>query len=137
MFNLDGGTVAGLFFVGLMVIILIFFYIGQAINRKKEEEWILENIYKTKLISVTNGDGSQSYTTTHGAIGRAAIGSAIAGPVGGIIGASTARKRTITTNDPPKYMFMVYYKDGTRERDTITEKDWKFEIYMDCIDLSD
>lgn len=137
MFELDGGTVAGLFGALVLGIMMIFFYIDQGINRKKEIQWLLKNIRKTKLISVTNGDGSQSYTTTHGAIGRAAIGSAIAGPVGGIIGASTASTRTTTTNDPAKYMFMVYFKDGTRKHDTVTEKSKKFEIYMDYLDLDD
>ena len=124
-------------YVIIMVVLIGAVLLKENKEKKDECEWLRKNIRKVKLIAVTNGDGSQSYTTTHGAIGRAAIGSAIAGPVGGIIGASTASKRTVTTNEPAKYMFMVYLKDGSRKRDTVKETDKKFEIYMDYIDLGD
>ena len=104
--------------------------------QKEQKAWLLKNIEKTKLITV-NGQGAKSYTTTNGAIGRAIVGSMVAGPVGAVIGASTARTHTTTKDEPSKYMFMVYYKNGSRERDTVTEDNWKFEIYMDYIDLDD
>lgn len=126
----------------ITVLILFFIWWATKEHREKKEEeerirkWVLKNVVKTKLISV-NGQGSESFTSTSGAIGRAAIGSLIAGPVGGIIGASTARTHTVTRNSQSKYMFMVYYKNGTRKRDTVTEKDWKFDIYIDRLDLGD
>lgn len=99
-------------------------------------EEMREYIHYTRLINVNGGDVT-SYTTTNGGIGRAAVGWAIAGPVGGIIGASTAGHRTYTKNGKQMYMFMVYYKDGTRERDTVEEGTPFFEVYMDKLDLGD
>ncbi len=139
--DLLGGSVSTF---AIYVAIMVFFCICWAIKcnenkkaaKQRQRDWLLRNIEKTKLITV-NGKGSKSYTTTEGALGRAALGTMIAGPIGGIIGASTASTRTTTTNDPAKYMFMVYLKNGTRERDTVTEKSWKFEIYMDYLDLGD
>lgn len=137
---LHGGEVVAALYVTVLVIYGFFYFsrekAGKTKADKERREWLLNNIKKTKLITV-DGQGSTSVTKSGGVIGRAAVGTLIAGPVGGIIGASTARKRTTTTNEPSKYMFMVYYKDGTRERDTVTEKDWEFEIYMDYIDLGD
>lgn len=137
MFGIDSSVATAIYFAITIPIILIIYSLKVDSDRKKEKAQLLRRIRKTKLIAITNGSGSRSHTTTHGAISRAAIGTLVAGPVGGIIGASTARTHTYTTNDPPKYMFIVYYKNGKHKRDTVTEKDWKFEIYMDHIDLGD
>lgn len=139
--DLLGGSVSAIStYIAIMVVFCICWAIKynekQKAVKQRQRKWLLDNIEKTKLITV-NGNGSKSYTTTEGVLGRAAIGTLVAGPIGGIIGASTASTRTTTTNEPVKYMFMVYLKNGTRERDTVTEESWKFEIYMDYLELDD
>lgn len=130
--------------LGVILIVLsafiVIFCIAMAVkgsNDRYEIEDAREFVIKTKIVHVGSGKNSISYTSTRGAFGRAAVGWAVAGPIGGLIGAATAGSHTYTKAGDDVYHFMVYYCDGTRELVSASEEDPLFEVYMEKLDLGD
>ena len=91
-------------------------------------------IVKTKFIDSSHTATSTSRTSTSSAIGRAAVGSMIAGPVGAVVGASTAKQRH-TVNEHHTTTFMVYYSDGTHRHETVENNSSKYNLYMSKLEL--
>lgn len=83
-------------------------------------------ILKTKIIDTF----TDSRASTGSAVGRAIVGNLLAGPVGAVVGASTAKDK-ITRET----MFMVFYTDGTREHKTVRNGSRQYEEYMKYLEL--
>ena len=91
-------------------------------------------IVKTKFIDSSHIVTQQSRVSTSSALGRAIIGDFVAGSIGAIVG-SAAAKETVTTNEQHTTTFMVYYKDGTRQYQTVDNGTALYDLYMGKLDL--
>ena len=78
-------------------------------------------IAKTKIID------AYGKTSTASAAGRGAIGGFVAGPVGAVIGASTAKQKRSTT-------FLVFYKDGKKSTVTVQNNSLEYQKYIKYLD---
>lgn len=74
-------------------------------------------ILKTKIID------TYGKTSTVSAATRGAVGNIVAGPVGGIVGASTAKSKRSTT-------FLIIYKDGTKQARTVPNGSFEYQQYI-------
>lgn len=74
-------------------------------------------ILKTKIID------AYGKTSTASAAARGAVGNIVAGPVGGIVGASTAKSKRSTT-------FLVIYKDGNKQTRTVPNGSFEYQQYI-------
>lgn len=95
--------------------------------RKKEPQAI-----KTRFID--SSYTTQSRVKTGSAVGRAAVGSLIAGSVGAMVGAGTAKHRTIEHHTTT---FMVYYDNDSRKVETVKNGTYKYNKYMELLDMGD
>lgn len=114
----------------LCIIVLIF--IG---NRKRDETIPVRRqpqAIKTKFIDSSHTATSRAKTGS--AVGRAAVGGMIAGPIGAIVGASTAKHKTTEHHTTT---FMVYYDDGTRKVETVSNGSYQYDKYMKLLDMGD
>lgn len=74
---------------------------------------------------------SRTKTKTGSAIGRSVVGGALFGPVGVIVGAGTASKKTISNEvDSGKRKFLIEYLDGTRGEETVQVGTKRYEYLM-------
>ena len=65
------------------------------------------------------------------AAGRAVVGSMIAGPVGAVVGAGTAKR---TTQEQKQTTFKVWYKSGREAVETVVNGTEKWMKYMSLVD---
>lgn len=123
-----------------VIVIVILFVVGFAIlfavekHKKAAYAALSASVVKTKFIDSSHTATSTSRTSTSSAIGRAAVGSMIAGPVGAVVGASTAKQRH-TVNEHHTTTFMVYYSDGTHRHETVENNSSKYNLYMSKLEL--
>lgn len=91
--------------------------------RKIEDEWEQEkwNVVKTRFVKTD----VRIETSTSSAVGRAIIGDIVAGPVGAMVGAATAKE-----NDKSESTFIVFYKDGSSEVRTVRNHSDSYDLYM-------
>lgn len=106
----------GLGFLILVVFIIIIVYAtknqGGSSNEKKEV------LCCVLLGNVTNLQ-SKTKTSAGSAVGRGLVGGALLGPLGAVVGAGTAKKKTTTKEvDSGERRFLVEYTDGTRSEET-------------------
>lgn len=79
---------------------------------------------------------SDTKTKTGSAIGRGVVGGALLGPAGAIIGASTAKKKTITKEvDSGERKFLVEYTDGTRAEETAKVGTSRYNYLMSKLNM--
>ena len=98
--------------------------------REKERRLLDEKILKTRYMS---GDTVvTSKLSTSSAVGRAVVGNAIAGDVGAIVGASTAKQKT---KEKHTTTFLVFYKDGHKNLETVEDGTLQFEVYVDKLEI--
>jgi uncharacterized membrane protein YeaQ/YmgE (transglycosylase-associated protein family) len=118
------------------IIFAVLFSILKAVEEHKEttQAILAYKVVKTKFIDSSHTATSTSRTSTSSAIGRAAVGSMIAGPVGAVVGASTAKQRH-TVNEHHTTTFMVYYSDGTHRHETVENNSSKYNLYMSKLEL--
>ncbi len=74
-------------------------------------------IVKTKIID------AYGKTSTASAATRGVVGNIVAGPVGGIVGASTAKSKRSTT-------FLVIYKNGNKITRTVPNNSLEYQQYI-------
>lgn len=106
------------------------------IQEKKQQEYeeqkrqLADTILKTRYMS---GDTVvTSKLSTSSAVGRAVVGNAIAGDVGAIVGASTAKQKT---KEKHTTTFLVFYKDGNKNLETVEDGTLQFEVYVDKLEI--
>lgn len=87
---------------------------------------------RTKFIDSSHTATSQ--TKAGSVVGRAAVGSLIAGPVGALVGAGTAKHRIVEHHTTT---FMVYYDDGSRKAETVSNGSYQYKQYMELLDVGD
>lgn len=98
--------------------------------RENERRQLDEKILKTRYMS---GDTVvTSKLSTSSAVGRAVVGNAIAGDVGAIVGASTAKQKT---KEKHTTTFLVFYKDGHKNLETVEDGTLQFEVYVDKLEI--
>ena len=98
--------------------------------RENERQQLDEKILKTRYMS---GDTIvTSKTSTSSAVGRAVVGNAIAGDVGAIVGASTAKQKV---KEKHTTTFLVFYKDGHKNLETVEDGTLQFEVYVDKLEI--
>ena len=78
-------------------------------------------IAKTKIID------AYGRTSTSSAAARGAVGNLVAGPVGGIVGASTATSKRSTT-------FLIIYKNGRKQTRTVPNGSFEYQKYVKYLD---
>ena len=76
-----------------------------------------DTIVKTRIID------AYGKTSTASAVTRGAVGNAVAGPVGAIVGASTAKSNRSTT-------FLIFYKDGKKKTRTVPNNSFEYQKYI-------
>lgn len=87
---------------------------------------------RTKFIDSSHTATAQ--TKTCSAVGRAAVGSLIAGPVGALVGAGTAKQKIVEYHTTT---FIVYYNDGSRKAETVSNGSYQYKRYMELLDVGD
>lgn len=122
----------------ICAVVFIPVMIWSANNDKKKEAEKLETarqtVVKTKFIDSSHTVTQTATPKTGSAIGRAVVGDTVAGPVGAIVGASTAKQK-VTTEEKHETTFMVWYSDGTRKHETVANGTELYNFYMDMLDL--
>lgn len=98
---------------------------------KEDYRQLLSNkIEKTQYM---NGNvATTSKTSTSSAIGRAVVGGAIAGDVGAIVGASTAKQKV---KEKHTTTFLVIYKDGHKSLETVEDDSLEYQVYVDKLEI--
>lgn len=102
-------TLSGCLFLGIAFLLLK--------SAKKSESKIL----RTHIVD-TSGR-----TSTSSAVGRSAVGGFVAGPVGAVVGASTAKQNRETT-------FLIIYRDGSRKTKTVPNNSPEYKMYCKFLD---
>lgn len=86
-------------------------------QKRQEKHELATTIVRTTIID----DSASSYKTkksTTSAVGRAVVGGAIAGPVGSIVGASTA-KGSVQEIKGKKVRFLIEYANGKKKTEDV------------------
>lgn len=94
---------------------------GIKISPDKAKETGSGIIVKTKIVDV------YGKTSTASAAARGVVGNIVAGPVGGIVGASTAKSKRSTT-------FLIIYKDGNKQTRTVPNGSLEYQKYVKYLD---
>lgn len=87
------------------------------LQKRQEKHELATTIVRTAIID----DSASSYKTkksTTSAVGRAVVGGAIAGPVGSIVGASTA-KGSVQEIKGKKVRFLIEYANGKKKTEDV------------------
>lgn len=111
-----------LFFMGIFsfaVTALCIWGLKRSIDKGKETGSSI--IVKTMIID------TQGKTSTASAAARGAVGHIVAGPVGGIVGASTAKGKRSTT-------FLIVYKNGKKLTRTVPNGSLEYQKYIKYLD---
>ena len=88
---------------------------------KKAQEKKESKILRTRIVD-TSGR-----TSTSSAVGRSAVGGFVAGPVGAVVGASTAKQNRETT-------FLITYQNGTKKTKKVPNNSVEYEMYCKFLD---
>lgn len=83
---------------------------------KAEQQEIIRKIVTIKRTQII---GTDAKNKTGSAAGRALVGDFIAGPVGGVVGATTAKRQGYTK-------FLVEYENGRKEVETVKDNGPRF-----------
>ena len=103
-------------------------------SSNKKMEYLEQNVLKTKIIDTSHTATSTSRAKTGSSIGRAVVGGMIAGPVGSIVGAGTAKRKT-EVQERHTTTFMVFYKDGSRRHETVENGSKLYNFYMNKVEM--
>lgn len=111
-----------LFFLGIFsfaIAALCIWGFKRSIDKGKETGSSI--IVKTKIIDV------QGKTSAASAAARSTVGGIVAGPVGSIVGASTAKSKRSTT-------FLIFYKNGKKVTRTVPNNSLEYQKYVKYLD---
>jgi len=102
-------------------------------ERQANEEYKRELAAKIRKTQYMNANVSTTRkTSTSSAIGRAVVGGAIAGDVGAIVGASTAKQKVKNKHTTT---FLVLYKDGHKSLETVADESLEYQVYVDKLEI--
>ena len=102
-------------------------------ERQAAEEYKRELAAKIRKTQYMNANVSTTRkTSTSSAIGRAVVGGAIAGDVGAIVGASTAKQKVKSKHTTT---FLVLYKDGHKSLETVADESLEYQVYVDKLEI--
>lgn len=90
-------------------------------------------IVKTRIIDSYGCTRTTGRTSTSSAIGRGVVGGMIAGPLGAVVGASTAKKK-YTTREYRTVVFKVWYADGHEETKNVAQGSADYKKYIEKIE---
>lgn len=121
-----------------IIIVAIILGIWTAVSENKKEkerkEHATRTVMRTRIIDSSHTATAISKVNTGSAVSRGVVGGMIAGPVGAIVGASTAKQDT-EVEEHHTTTFMVYYSNGTRRADTVENGTELYNIYMNKLDM--
>ena len=103
--------------MGVLLLVVAYLLFKSA---KKAEEKAQESgnvIVKTKIVD------AYGKTSTASAATRGVVGNAVAGPVGAIVGATTAKSNRSTT-------FVIFYKNGKKKTRTVPNNSFEYQKYI-------
>lgn len=124
-------------FLIIMGIAIVLTPIAMAIYYSQEKSKVNKErpcVVKTKIIDSSHTATSSSQSKVGSAICRAAVGGFVAGPIGSIVGAGTAKQKT-TVTEHHTTTFMIWYTNGTRQHKTVENNgDW-YNMYMEKLDI--
>lgn len=123
----------GLCIISIMMIIAKI--IDTSIQAKKHRlDDERERVIKTKFVDSSHTSTITSQTSLGSAIGRAVVGGMVAGTLGSVVGASTAKQRH-TTHEKHSTTFMVYYKNGCNVVKTVDNSSAEYKLYMEKLEI--
>ena len=93
-----------------------------------------KTVVKTMLLDKHDNSHSSTRTSTSSALGRGIVGAAIAGPIGALAGAATARSETVTNSDT-EYTFKVWWSDDTTTIERCKYDDANYRRFIEKIEL--
>ena len=93
-----------------------------------------ERVVKTKFVDSSHTSTITSQTSLGSAIGRAVVGGMVAGTLGSVVGASTAKQKH-TTHEKHSTTFMVYYKNGCNVVKTVDNSSAEYKLYMEKLEI--
>jgi len=128
-------VVAALALMGIITLMIMMPILAKQSEKNETAlEKLRQSITKTRIIDSSHTATQTAKVKTGSAIGRAIVGDIIAGPVGGFVGASTAKQK-VTVQEHHTTTFMVYYVDGTRNHATVENGSALYNLYMEKLDL--
>lgn len=110
----------------ILAIVLIMAIIAKVNSDKMDKKYFdyqMSRIVKTKILD-SGSDGTKA-----GGVGRAVVGDIIAGPVGAVVGATTAGHKNQGFT-----VFKVWYDNGDIEVEKIAHSDSKYMEYLKLLD---
>lgn len=113
---------------GVVMIILA----TRSMKRQYDNRVVPPKVIKTKFIDSSHTVHTQRSTTS--TIGRAIVGEMIAGDLGGIIGATTGRNKN---REVHMTTFMLYYDNGEKKVETVSNGSLMYKKYMELLDMGD
>lgn len=123
-----------LIMMGTLIVIVPILIINTYLQEKKQIEKERPRIVKTAIVDSSHIATSSSKAKTGSAVGRAVVGGMVAGPIGAIIGAGTAKQKT-TVTEHHTTTFMIWYTDGTRQHKTVENGGMWYNLYMEKLDI--
>ena len=103
-------------------IFIIVVFIGMAVNKQEQI-----NASQPKAVRAQILDKNDKHTKGH-AITRGVVGNAVAGPVGAVVGAISAKG-----NDYTEVIFRIWWSDGKQTIETCRTSDPKYKEYLSLI----
>lgn len=112
----------GIFLFGvIMTALAILCIFGLTVAIGKEKETGSATIVKTKIVD------AYGKTSTTSAAARGVVGNVVAGPLGAVVGATTAKSKRSTT-------FLIIYKSGKKLTKTVPNNSFEYQKYVKYLD---
>lgn len=121
----QGDIIVLITFIIMVSLIILVTLLAFKLDKKEKNR---PHIVKTVLLD-KHGGNSTVTTSTGSAVGRGLVGAAIAGPVGAVVGAGTAKQKVTQSAD--EYVFRVFWDNDTV---TIEKCTYNSDMYNKCID---
>lgn len=103
--------------------------IKDADRAKREQRALAQTVVKTKILDSHSTMTSKGSVTS--SVGRAAVGSFIAGPIGAVVGASTGKR---TYHEHKSTTFKVWYGDGSTKIKTVSNGSYDWKQYIEKLE---
>jgi hypothetical protein len=116
--------------VGLIVVIIMICVVGNTKERKGRYYRARNEVVRTVLVDSSHTATARTKATS--AAARGAIGGALFGPLGMVAGAVSGKKKVTEHHTTT---FLVYYRDGTRETETVENGTELYNLYMNKLDV--
>ena len=122
--------------IGFWILVIFVIVVVYAVKKEMNGSSTQKQVSSCVLIgSVTNLD-SKTKTSAGSAIGRGIVRGALLEPAGAIIGAGTAKKKTVTKEvDTGERKFLVEYTDGTRSEEIAKVGTSRYQYLMSKVKM--